>query len=180
MPGRSAADGAVEGNLLPGQQDLAGIAPVDPEQDPGDLRPAGAHEAGEAEDLARPDREADIAEGVAPGQALDLQEHVAERCLAFGNRRDGPADHVADQVGGRELARRCRDHEAAVAEDRRLVAQLEDLVEAVADEQDRDAAVAQPADDREQALDLVERQRRRRLIEDQDAAPRGRAPWRSR
>ncbi len=52
---------------------------------------------------------------------------------------------------------------------RRPVAELEDLVQPVADEEDRDAAVAQAADDREQALDLVGRERRRRLVEDQDA-----------
>ena len=69
---------------------------------------------------------------------------------------------VRSRVGGR--------HDVApVAEDGRAVAQLEDLVEAVADEQDRDAAVAQPADDAEQPLDLVGGQRRGRLVEDQDA-----------
>ena len=73
-----------------------------------------------------------------------------------------------------------RDDVLAVAEDRRPVAQVEDLVEAVADEQDRDAAVAKPADDREQALDLVGGQRRGRLVEDEDARLDATAPWRSR
>ena len=67
------------------------------------------------------------------------------------------------------LARRRRDDVPAVAEDRRPVAQVEDLVEPVADEQDRHAAIAEPADDREQPLDLVGGERRRRLVEDQDA-----------
>ena len=46
---------------------------------------------------------------------------------------------------------------------------VEDLVEPVAHEQDRHAASAELPDDREQALDLVGRERRRRLVEDQDA-----------
>ena len=89
--------------------------------------------------------------------------------LDLGEQRDGAADHVPDEVGRRQLRRRRGDDVAAVAEDRRPVAQLEDLVEAVADEQHRDAAVAQAADDREQAVDLVRRQRGGRLVEDQDA-----------
>ena len=57
----------------------------------------------------------------------------------------------------------------AVAEHRRPVAKLEDFIEAMADEQDGDAARARLADDREQPIDLVRRQRRRRFVQDQDA-----------
>ena len=67
------------------------------------------------------------------------------------------------------LGRRRRDDVPAVAEDRRDVAQLEDLVEPMADEQDRDAASPQSADDREQPLHLVGGERRGRLVEDQHA-----------
>ena len=66
-------------------------------------------------------------------------------------------------------ARRGRDDVPAVAEDRGAVAEVEDLVEPVADEEDRDAARAQAADDREQPLDLVGRERRGRLVEDEHA-----------
>ena len=59
----------------------------------------------------------------------------------------------------------CRPSRKTVAP----VAQLEDLVEPVAHEQDRDAASAQASDDREQPLDLVRGERRGRLVEDQDA-----------
>ena len=45
----------------------------------------------------------------------------------------------------------------------------EDLVEAMADEQHGDAAVPQAADDREQPVDLVRRQRRGGLVEDEHA-----------
>ena len=69
---------------------------------------------------------------------------------------------VRSAVGG-------RDDVLAVAEDGGAVAQLEHLVEPMADEQHRDAASPQVPDDREQALDLVRRERRGRLVEDQDA-----------
>ena len=127
------------------QPDLAAIALVDAEQDPGDLRPAGADEPGQPDDLAVPDVEGDVAEDAGPGQALDLEEDLADRRLDLGEERHAPADHVPDEVGGREVGRRRRDDVLAVAEDRRPVAQLEHLVEPVADEQDRDAAGAQVA-----------------------------------
>ena len=47
---------AGEGDPLPVQRHRAGVRLVDPEQDPGDLRAAGADEPGEAEDLALADR----------------------------------------------------------------------------------------------------------------------------
>ncbi len=132
------------------------------------MRPAPTRPA-EPDDLAGADRERDVAEGPAAGQALDLEQHVADRGLDLREQRDRPADHVADEVGGGQLGGRARDDVPAVAEDRRAVAQLEHLVEPMADEQDRDAAVAQAADDREQPLDLVGGQRRGRLVEDQHA-----------
>ena len=64
---------------------------------------------------------------------------------------------------------RGRDDVAAVAEDRRDVAQLEHLVEAMAHEQHRHAASAQAPHDREQPLDLVRGERRGRLVEDEHA-----------
>ena len=132
------------------------------------VRPAPTSPA-KPDDLARADREADVLERARPGQAGHLQEDVADRALDPREQRDGAPDHVPDQVRGRELGRRSGDHVAAVAQHGRLVAQLEDLVEAMADEQDRDAAIAEPADDREETRDLVRRQRCGRLVEDQDA-----------
>src|SRR4029079_3193046 len=53
------------------------------------------------------------------------------------------------------------------------VADREDLVEPVRDEQHRGAALAQRLDDPEQALYLVPGQRRRRLVHDQYARVEG-------
>ena len=169
MPASMAADGLAKLTGLAAEADDAGVALVDAEEDAGHLGPPGADQSREADDLAGADLERDVAELADPGQALDLQQDVADRGLDLREERDGPPDHVADEVGGGQVARGGGHDVAPVAEHRRAVAQLEDLVEAVADEQDRDAAVAQPADDAEQPLDLVGGQRRGRLVEDQDA-----------
>ena len=148
---------AGEADRRPVQPDLAGVALVDAEQDPRDLRPAGADEPGQPDDLAVSDVERHVAEHAFAGQALDLEEDLADRRLDLREQRHAPADHVSHEVGGGEFRRRSRDHVLAVAEDGRPVAQLEHLVEPVAHEQDRDPARSQVADDREQPLDLVRR-----------------------
>jgi hypothetical protein len=74
---------------------------------------------------------------------------------------------MPDQVRRRELPGGGRDDVLPVAEHRRPVAQVEDLAQPMAHEQDGDAAVAQTADDREQPLHLVRRERRGGLIEDE-------------
>ncbi len=59
--------------------------------------------------------------------------------------------------------------EASVAQDHDAVGEPLDLAEAVADEEDRQALVAQHPQDGEQAIRLRRRQRRRGLVEDQQA-----------
>ena len=106
MPGVHRRGRAREVDRLAAEPDLAGVALVDPEQDPGDLGPAGPDEPGEPDDLAGPDREPDVAEDPGPGQALDLEEDVADRRLDLREERHGPADHVPDEVGRGQLAGR--------------------------------------------------------------------------
>ena len=72
--------------------------------------------------------------------------------------------------------------ELAVAQHGHAIADLVDLVEEMRDEQDRDALVAQPADEREQRLHFVGIEARGGLVEDQHARVGGRrrAPrWRA-
>src|SRR5260370_9239757 len=76
---------------------------------------------------------------------------------------------MADEVRCGQLADRRGDHVLAVAQHGGPLTQVEDLLEAVADEEDGQAAVAQRADDREEALDLVQRERRGRLVHNQNA-----------
>ena len=92
-----------------------------------------------------------------------LAHHVGEAARAA-------ADDVGDHRFQRELGHRRRDDMLAVAQDRGAVGDAEDLVHAVRDVDDGDALAAQLADIVEQALDLVARQRRGRLVEHQDLA----------
>ncbi len=108
-------------------------------------------------------------EGALPTEALD-----AQRDLAGGVRGPMeevgqlPPDHVPDQRHLGDLGHRLGRDVLTVAEDRDLIAELEDLVESVADEQDRHPGRGESPNLTEQALHLVGRQRRRGLVHDED------------
>ena len=79
------------------------------------------------------------------------------------------AEHVRDQRAPVDLADLVRPDALSVAQHRHAVAQLEDLVEPVRDEDDAAALGDEVARRPEHALDLGLAQRRRRLVEDQQA-----------
>ena len=79
------------------------------------------------------------------------------------------AEHVLDQRAPVDLADLVRRRRAAVAQHRHAVAQLEDLVEPVRDEDDAAALRDEVARRPEDALDLRLAQGRGRLVEDQQA-----------
>ncbi len=87
-----------------------------------------------------------------------LREHLGD--LASDHQ---PDDVVAGDVGGGVLA-----DELAVAEHRHLVGDLEQLVHLVGDVDDALALGLQCPDDPEQMLDLALRDRRGRLVHDED------------
>ena len=76
---------------------------------------------------------------------------------------------MADQVSGGQLTDRRGNHVLAVAQHASPLAQVEDLLQAMADEEHAQPSIAQRADDRKEAFDLVQRQRRRRFVHDQNA-----------
>ncbi len=140
----------------------------------------GAHElgaprpddAGDSEDLARPDREADVGESALgarqpfdldqrrrAGRRRDVREHAIER----------PADHLLDQRLDRHLGGLVGRDEAPVAQDEHAVRDAGDLVEAVADVDEADAFGLQPADLLEEPLGLFGAERGGRLVEYQEA-----------
>ena len=108
------------------------------------------------------------------GEALDDEHIVADRGLLL--REQGghvAAHHLAhDGVSG-GLADRARGDVGAVAHDGDGVAEREHLVEAVGDEQDGPALVAEAPRDREQPLDLDAGQRRGRLVHDENPRIQG-------
>ena len=150
--------------------DLPRVCRPDAEERLGDLGASGSDEPGEAEHLA----------------LADLERDVVERALATepvhpeGDRTElGPrpleevgevaADHVPDERGLGHVDGRPGRDVPAVAEHRDPIAELEHLVQAMADEEDGDTVGGQTPHLTEEALDLVRRQRRRRLVHDQHA-----------
>ena len=83
--------------------------------------------------------------------------------------RQPPADHLLDDLVAVEVADGAAADRLAVAQDREAVGDGLDFFEEMADVNDRDAAVAQPADQGEQPLGVGRRQRAGRLVEHQDA-----------
>ncbi len=79
------------------------------------------------------------------------------------------AEHVLDQGAPVDRVDLVRRDALAVAQHRHAVAELEDLVEPVRDEDDAPALRDEVARRPEHALDLRLAQRRRRLVEDEQA-----------
>ena len=138
-----------------------------------DFAAAGADEAGEAENLAAPQLEADVLE-VDAGKAAAHRERRRPARLVGKEvfvDFDLAARHEREQL----LLVHARDWEMAdqlaVAQHGDLVADLEDFFRLVRDEDDPFAFVAQGSDDAEQPLNLVDRERRGGLVEDEDVEP---------
>ena len=95
---------------------------------------------------------------------------AADRGLELGvHGRELAADHPAHEVVRGHLRGRAVVGDRAVAQDGDRVADGEDLVQAVGDEQHGRAALAQRAHDAEQPLDLEPGERRGGLVHDQHA-----------
>ncbi len=104
-------------------------------------------------------------------QPVDLEQRFADLRLDLGEQvGDVAADHLPHEVVDGRVGDRRRRDVRAVAHDRDDVAEIEDLVEPVRDEQERAALVAKAPRDGEQPVDLDARQRGRRLIHDQHAS----------
>jgi hypothetical protein len=82
---------------------------------------------------------------------------------------DGARDHVADELALVRLGDHARGDELSVAQDGHALGELEDLLEAMADVDDRDALAVQAPDQREELIGLAAREIARGLVEDQEA-----------
>src|SRR5690606_10822220 len=123
---------------------LAAVVAVDAEDRPDDLTAAGADESREGDDLAAVHGEADVGEGTVPGQVAHLQARFAYLGGLLGEeRRHLATDHATYDLVDGDFVDWVRADPAAVAHDGDALAEREDLVEAVRDEQHRGAGVAQ-------------------------------------
>ena len=162
--------GARDPDLPAVDQHLAAIGRPQPEDRLGELAAPRPDQAREAHHLARAQHQVHVVEARMLREAADLEQRLADLRLELGEQvLDPAADHHVDEivlahvgnVSGRDIG--------AVAQHRDPVGEHEDLLEAVADVDDADAALAQQADDAEQAHDVRLGQRRGRLVHDQDA-----------
>ncbi len=123
--------------------------------------------AGDADDLAALEREADRPEGLAL-QTVDVQ-HLPGlcrlRCGGGEGRLERTAHDQLDEFGFGRVARRGGALHPAVTQHRDAVRDLEHLGEPVADVHHADAALAACRDRAVQGLDLVRPQGRRRFVE---------------
>lgn len=166
-------EGAV-GERLAVEVDLARVPAVDAEDGPRHLRAAGADEAGQADDLAAADVEGDIGEDALAGQPAHAQRDLARLDLLLRVQlRQVAADHAADQVVLGHALDRFAGDPGAVAQGGDPLADLEDLLQTVGDEEDGGALLAQGADDTEEPGHLAAGEGRRRLVHDQDAGVEG-------
>src|SRR5918992_1616478 len=150
--------------------DLAGVEPIDAEDRARHLGAPGADEAGQADDLAAPEGERDVAKDTLAREPADLERRLADhRRLLREELPEVPAHHVADQSAGIELGRRSRDDMGAVAQHRDRVREGEDLLEPVRDEEDGHAALPEVLDDAEQLLGLARGEGRGGLVHDHHA-----------
>ena len=154
--------------------DRAGLRRRDSEECAGNIGTSGADEAAKANDLALADLETDVLEDAGKRQFADLERDVADLgALLVQIFLERAADHQPDDVGIGEIADRFRRDLVAIAEDGDAVAQGAHLFKAMRNEDDRATFVAQAARNGKERVDFLRRQRRGRLVHDDDAAVGG-------
>ena len=122
----------------------------------------------EADDLAGPDLEVDPLVPVAV-DALGAEHHaVLDRRPALEHVGQLAADHQPDDLLLAQVTGLAHCDQLPVAHHRDALGEAQDLVDAVAHVDDRDTLVAQPANEREQALHLLVGERRGRLVEGEE------------
>src|SRR5450759_1341155 len=131
---------------------------------------AGPDEAGDAQDLAAMELEADVPHLAAQVEAPHIEHDVrVDRLGQLGCRlEDGPPDHHADDLPDAGIGRDDRVDIAAVPHDRHAVGDPLELLQAVRDVHDAVAPLAQVPRDAEELVDLGLGERRRGLVHDQD------------
>src|SRR2546430_677473 len=150
--------------------DAAGRDRVGAEDRPKHVGTPGAEQPRDAQDLAGAHGEVDRLVAAERLESPQDEPGFADGALAGRVQRlDRPADHRRDQAVVVELGHRRAGGVPAVAQYGHPVADLEHLLQVVADIHDRVAVVAQLPDPAQQGGGLAFGQRGGRLVEDEDA-----------
>ncbi|MGC0386981.1 hypothetical protein RKD33_007198 [Streptomyces sp. SAI-129] len=137
------------------------------------MRPA-PHQSGQRDDLAAPHLEGDVGEDALAGQPAHAQGGLARGDLLFGVQLvEVAADHAAHQVVLGHARQELAGDPGAVAQGGDPLADAEDLLQAVGDEQHRGALFAQGAHHAEEAGHLAAGEGGGRLVHDQDPGVEG-------
>jgi hypothetical protein len=167
-PGANRVGGAADDERSPLEQHATRLGRIRPEHDAGELGASRPEQAGNTENLAAVQSEADVAEPIPPRDALDPQDLGP---ATAGRRRIVIADvavgHQPNQVCG-GCGKRHRRHETPVAEHGGPVTDPSELFHPMRDVDHADTASGQPPDRREQSLDLRLGEGRGRLVHHQD------------
>ena len=134
---------------------------------------AVAVDPGDADDLAAPDAQRNAAQRleaarVAAPEILDVQHRSARRDIAggLGARHVPPHHHPGEPVAAR-IGRPLHPDHAPAAQHGHAVAKRRHLVQLVGDEDDAVAGVPQAVERGEEFVDLLGREHRGRLVEDE-------------
>ena len=164
--------GNVDGLAM--EEDLARVAVHRAEERHHHLRAPRADQTGKAQNFAAADMKADVLKKTCVRQPPDLQNRLSDRNVLLGEHvGDIAADHAGNEAALRNLGNRPLTDGLAVAHDADIVAELEDLLHAVRDIDDRAVFGGQAVDNLEEALDLARRQRGGGLVHDDDSGVGG-------
>ena len=167
MPRLRAAEGLRIETGLPLTRISPGCRRGDAEDRESELGPSRADQPRDAEDLAGPQGQVDVADRLAAAKAAQLESDLPRHRLGLRKELvDGAAHHHRDQIGFADLADRLGGDMGAVAQHRHPVGQSEDLRQLVGDIGDADAALAEAPDHLQQPARIPIRQRRGRLVHD--------------
>ena len=152
--------------------DASGIGPNGAEDELGDFCPPRSEEPSEPHDLAGPERQVERSHDAPPPKPLRQKDRltlgaVGQSFEPLLGLLEFASEHQRNQLEPRKLGGRAFADEAAVAQHRYPIGDLVDLVQEVGDEDDRDAAAFQVADDLEQELGLVGVEAGGRLVQHQ-------------
>ncbi len=171
----AALAGGPGGDLLVDEGDRAGVGGLEADERVDQLGLAVALDAGDAEDLARVDGEADVVEEGLAARHL-LAQLVDGDDRAVGHRGLGglgggqlAADHHLGELARGGLGGDRGADGGTAADDGDLVGDGEDLAQLVGDEDDRQALGLELAEVVEERVHLLRDQHGRRLVQDQGA-----------
>ena len=131
-------------------------------------------QTGKTQNFAAADMETDVLENACVREPLDLQNRLTDWNVFLGEHiGDIAANHAGNEAALRDLRNRPLADGLAISHDADIVAELEDLLHAVRDIDDRAVFGGQAVDNLEEALDLARRQRGGGLVHDDDSGVGG-------